>query len=76
MEMSKEIKKKKEFKDTKLAGFIRNRVYAHRRFKKKYRDVLDIWKKLNLLCLLSLLTLTLSGIFGMSIYRWFFLGEY
>lgn len=73
MEMSK---KKKEFKDTKLAAFIRNRVYAHRRFKKKYKDVLDIWKKLNLLCLLSLLTLTLSGIFGMSIYRWFFLGEY
>lgn len=76
MEMSKEIKKKKEFKDTKLAGFIRNRVYAHRRFKKKYKDVLDIWSKLNLLCILSLLTLTLSGIFGMSIYRWFFLGEY
>lgn len=76
MEMSKEIKKKKEFKDTRVAAFIRNRVYAHRRFKKKYKDVLDIWNKLNLLCLLSLLTLTLSGIFGMSIYRWFFLGEY
>lgn len=76
MEMSKDIKKKKEFKDTKLAAFIRNRVYAHRRFRKKYKDVLDIWSKLNLLCLLSLLTLTLSGIFGMSIYRWFFLGEY
>lgn len=73
MEMSK---KKKEFKDTRVAAFIRNRVYAHRRFKKKYKDVLDIWKKLNLLCLLSLLTLTLSGIFGMSIYRWFWLGEY
>ena len=69
-------KKKKEFKDTRVAAFIRNRVYAHRRFKKKYKDVLDIWKKLNLLCLLSLLTLTLSGIFGMSIYRWFWLGEY
>lgn len=73
MEMSK---KKKEFKDTRVAAFIRSRVYAHRCFKKKYKDVLDIWKKLNLLCLLSLLTLTLSGIFGMSIYRWFFLGEY
>lgn len=73
MEMSK---KRKEFKDTKLAEFIRNRVYAYWRFKKKYRDVFDIWKKLNLLCLLSLLTLMLSGIFGMSIYRWFFLGEY
>lgn len=71
-----EIKKKREFKDTRLAGFIRNRIYSYWRFKKKYKDVLDIWKKLNLLCLLSLLTLTLSGIFGMSIYRWFFLGEY
>lgn len=71
-----EIKKKKEFKDTKLAAFIRNRIYSYWRFKRKYKDVIEICKQITVLMVMLLLILTLSGIFGMSIYRWFFLGEY
>lgn len=71
-----EIKKKKEFKDTKLAAFIRNRIYSYWRFKRKYREVIEICKQITVLMVMLLVIFTVSGIFGMSIYRWFFLGEY
>ena len=76
MEMTKEVKRKKQFKDTKLAAFIRNRIYSYWRFKRKYREVIEISKHIALLMVMILMILTVSGIFGMSIYRWFFLGEY
>lgn len=76
MEMAKEVKRKKQFKDTRLAAFIRNRIYSYWRFKRKYREVLEISKHIALLMVMILMILTVSGIFGMSIYRWFFLGEY
>lgn len=73
-------KKKKEFKDTKLAGFIRNRIYGHRRFKKRYRKVIEKWKEQTVYMFLTatsfLLIASVCGIFGMSIFRWFVLGEY
>ena len=71
-----EIKKKKEFKDTRLAAFIRNRIYSYWRFKRKYKDVIEICKQITVLMVMLLIIFTVSGIFGMSIYRWFFLGEY
>lgn len=74
--MSKEIKKKKQFKDTKLAAFIRNRIYSYWRFKRKYREVIEICKQITVLMMMLLIIFTVSGVFGMSIYRWFFLGEY
>lgn len=80
MEMSKEIKKKKEFKDTRVAAFIRNRVYGHRRFKKRYRSVIEKWKEKTLYMFLTatsfLLIAFVCGIFFWSICRWFALGEY
>lgn len=80
MEMSKEIKKKKEFKDTKLAAFIRNRIYGHRRFKRKYRSTIEKWKEKTLYMFLrmtSFILITAVGfIFFKCIYRWFWLGEY
>lgn len=71
-----EIKKKKKFKDTRLAAFIRNRIYSYWRFKRKYKDVIEICKQITVLMVMLLIIFTVSGIFGMSIYRWFFLGEY
>lgn len=75
-----EIKKKKEFKNTKLAAFIRNRIYAHRRFKKRYRRVIEKWKEQTVYVFFtatsSLLIFTVVLIIGKSFYRWFVLGEY
>ncbi len=76
MEMTKKFKRKKQFKDTKLAAFIRNRIYSYWRFKRKYREVLEISKHIALLMVMILLIFAVSGIFGMSIYRWVWLGEY
>lgn len=72
--------KKKEFKDTKLAAFIRNRIYSYWRFKRRYRSVIEKWKEKTLYMFLMaisfLLIFTVVGIFVMSIYRWVWLGEY
>lgn len=80
MEMTKEVKRKKQFKDTKLAAFIRNRIYAHRRFKKRYRRSIEKWKEqtvyMFLMATSSLLIFAVCGILAMSIYRWVWLGEY
>lgn len=80
MEITKEVKKKKQFKDTKLAAFIRNRIYAHRRFKKRYRRSIEKWKEQVVYVFLtatsSLLIFAVCGILAMSIYRLVWLGEY
>ena len=76
-----EIKKeKKEFKDTRVAAFIRNRVYAHRRFKKRYRSTIEKWKEKTLYMFLTatsfILISTVGFIFIKTLFRWFVLGEY
>ena len=80
MEMTKEVKRKKQFKDTKLAAFIRNRIYSYWRFKKRYRRSIEKWKEQTVYMFLMatsfLLIFTVCGILAMSIYRWVWLGEY
>ena len=80
MEMSKEIKKKKEFKDTKLAAFIRNRIYGHRRFKKRYRRSIEKWKEKTLYMFLMATSFILIAVVGWilirALYGWFCLGVY
>ena len=75
-----EIKKKREFKDTKLAAFIRNRIYSYWRFKRRYRSTIEKWKEQTVYMFLTatsfLLIAFVLGIFGMSIFRWCVLGEY
>ena len=80
MEMSKDIKRKKEFKDTKLANFIRNRIYSYWRFKRRYRSTIEKWKEKTLYMFLTatsfILISTVGFIFMKTIYRLFVLGEY
>jgi hypothetical protein len=76
MEMSKEIKKKKEFKDTKLAYNIREFIYSYRRWKRYNRAEIKFWKKLNFWIIVILLNISVGFMFAQAIFRWFFLGEY
>lgn len=70
MEMTRQYKRKKEFKDTRLAGFIRNRIYAHRRYKRRYREVIGIAKEIAVLMMYIFVILVFFGILGLSLY-WF-----
>ena len=80
MEMSKDIKKKKEFKDTRVAAFIRNRIYSYWRFKRRYRRTIKKWKEQTLYVFLTVNSLILMAFVGWilvsALYRWFVLGEY
>lgn len=70
MEMTRQYKRKKEFKDTRLASFIRNRIYAHRRFKRRYREVIEIAKDITVLMTYIFVILVFFGIAILSLY-WF-----
>lgn len=70
MEMTRQYKRKKEFKDTRLAGFIRNRIYSYWRFKRRYREVIEIAKEIAVLMVLILMILNFFGAIGYSLY-WF-----
>lgn len=65
-----EIKKKREFKDTKLANFIRNRIYSYWRFKRRYREVIEIAKEITVLMMYIFVILISFGMIGLSLY-WF-----
>lgn len=76
-----EIKKeKKEFKDTRVAAFIRNRIYSYWRFKRRYRNAIEKWKEKTLYMFLTatsfILISTVGFIFIKTLFRWFVLGEY
>lgn len=73
MEMTKQYKRKKEFKDTRLAGFIRNRIYAHRRFKRRYREVIEIAKDITVLMTYVFVILVFFGTAIFSLYWFVFL---
>lgn len=71
-----EIKKKKEFKDTKLAYNIRKFIYSYRRWKRYNKAEIKFWKKLNFWILVCLLNVSVGFMLGRAIFRWFWLGEY
>lgn len=73
MEMTRQYKRKKQFKDKRLAGFIRNRIYAHRRFKKRYREVIEIAKEITVLMMYIFVILISFGMIGLSLYWFVFL---
>ena len=70
MEMTKQVKRKKEFKDTRLAGFIRNRIYSYWRFKKRYKEVIEIAKDITVLMTYIFVILVFFGTAILSLY-WF-----
>ena len=75
-----EIKKKKEFKDTRLAYNIREFIYAYRRWKRYNRIEIRFWKKLTFWIAVSVLSIctgaTVVYMFVQTLIRWIVLGEY
>ena len=68
--MTRQYKRKKEFKDTRLASFIRNRIYSYWRFKRRYREVIGIAKEIAVLMMYIFVILVFFGMMGLSLY-WF-----